>query len=120
MGIPINKDTGGANFTLTCYENDDLSGDDWVVTPHDTPNIPNDEIRSFKLRGDKGIRVEFFNSDNIGNTAKTWAEVTLSAPGQVVEIGRMNQSAGNYVHHKVGNNDDIAGKVSSIRISRQP
>ena len=119
MGIRINKDVRGGRFRLTCYEDRGFGGDTWVVTETEDPDIPNDEVAAFKLTGDVGIHVEFFNSSEIGNRNKTWAEATITQANQEISIENMRHSTGDYIHHKKEDDDNIDGKVSSIRITKR-
>lgn len=108
-------------FELKLYENRDFKrgGNSWTIT-HNTrrwPAIPNDEVAAFKLSGDPGVRVEFFNAPT-PNKRKTWAEVELTSAVSSIEVPNMRRSKSTYRHNKKGDDDNIDGKVSLIQIYR--
>jgi hypothetical protein len=116
MPVYINMDNRGHRFRLHGFEDRGQTGDNWTVTHTAIPDITNDDLKSFKLTGDRGIHVEFFNSSEFKKT-NSWSEARLTATGQEISIDDMNHSAGGYkVHNKTGD-DRVSGKVSSIRIS---
>lgn len=115
--VKINVSAENKTFKLTCYEDDGFGGDEWVITQDANPEIPDDEISSFKLEGDAGIHVEFFNDDEFKKDKKTWAEAKLIGDGEKMEIKDMRVSTGNYTYHKASGDDNIDGKVSAIRVT---
>lgn len=118
MGCIVNVDTKGKQFTLDVYEDRELGGDHWVITEAgQAGKIPNDEVASFVLRGDVGVRVEFFNHPTKSKEGETWAEAEITVPGEVISVGNMRASGAGYTHHKHPKHDNIDGKVSKIVIS---
>jgi hypothetical protein len=115
MPIRINVNVGGKRFSLHCYEDQQYEGDHWFITEAQQPNIPGDEITSFQLEGDVGVKVEFFDDQN-GSKSQSWGEATLVNENQRINIGHINRSAGSYIFHKAGGGK-LAGKVDRIDIT---
>jgi hypothetical protein len=119
VSIPINVDVKGKRFTLDLYEDRGLGGDHWVITEKSTVPIPNDEVAAFTLSGDVGVHVEFFNDATKPKDSETWAEATLTVPGEILVVGNMRYNTGGYTHHKHPKHDNIDGKVSKIIVTQE-
>lgn len=117
MAVRINVDTQDLRFSLHCYEDAAWEGDHWLITEAGGPHIPDDEITSFQLEGDVGVHVEFYDRDDF-DRGQSWGEVTLTRPGQRVNVSHLNRSTGGYVFHRVGGGK-LAGKVDSILAERR-
>jgi hypothetical protein len=117
--IEFNKKAVVRRFKLVLYENRDFTkgSDKWTITHTTTkwPKIKDDEVAAFKLSGDPGVRVEFFDAWN-GSKRKSWAEVELTSAVTSIEVPNMRRSKSTYKHHKVPGEDNIDGKVSLVRV----